>query len=114
MRSLKLWLFLAAGSVVFVIVGVLLITFGRNLGQFFFGRSFAEAQLREYVTTVLNEEVNGVNCQRFDTDGNHYVACDYTTASATDKVRSIECAAWGLDGFLNRGCKARLPGDRFN
>ena len=98
----------------FVIAGVLLITFGRNLGQFFFGKSFAEAQLREYVTKVLNQDVNGVNCQKFDTDGNHYVACDYTTTAAPDKVRSIECSAWGLDGFLNRGCKVRLPGDRFN
>ena len=80
--------------------------------RFFFGKSFAETQLREYVTNVLNQEVNGMNCQRFDTDGNHYVSCDYTTAAAPEKVRSIECSAWGLDGFLNRGCKARLPGDR--
>lgn len=109
MRSVKLWLFLAAGGVFLIVAIILLITFGKNIGQFFFGRSFAEDQLREYVTKVLNQEINGARCQAFDTDGNGYVSCDYTTASDSNRVRSIECSAWGFDGFLNRGCKTRLP-----
>ena len=113
MRSIKLWLFLGAGGLLFIAAGILLITFGRNLGQFFFGSSFAETQVREYVTKVLDQEVKGASCQRFDTNNNGYVSCDYTTASAPGQPRSIECAAWGLDGFLNRGCKARIPAQRF-
>lgn len=113
MRSVKIWLFLGAGGILVVIAGVLLITLGRNIGQFWFGRSFAEAQLKEYVTKVLNQDVNGMSCQRFDTNSNGYVSCDYTTTKTPDNPRSIECAAWGLDGFLNRGCKARLPAERF-
>ncbi len=112
MRSLKLWLFLGAGGLLLLGALVILITFGKNMGQYFFGRNFAEEQLKDYVTKVLNQDVNGVKCQAFDTDKNGYVSCDYTTTSTPDNVRSIECSAWGLDGFLNRGCKTRLP-ERF-
>jgi hypothetical protein len=38
------------------------------------------------------------------------VSCDFTTTSDPNRTHSIECAAWGWDGFLNRGCKTRLPG----
>jgi hypothetical protein len=101
--SLVLAGFLLIGSATF------LVTVGRNIGQFFFGRSFSEAELRDYVSKVTKQQVNGASCQPYDTDGNGYVSCDYTTVADPNTPRPIECAAWGLDGFLNRGCKARVP-----
>lgn len=108
MRSLKLWLFLAAGGLVAAGAIVIFFFFGRTIGQFFFGKGYAEDQLKEYVTKVLNQDVNGVSCQAFDTDKNGYVSCDFTTTSQPDTPRSIECSAWGFQGFLNRGCKTRF------
>lgn len=52
---------------------------------------------------------SGARCQGVDSDSNGYVSCDYTTVNELNVARSLECAAWGLDGFINRGCKARLP-----
>jgi hypothetical protein len=89
--------------------GYLLLTAGRGLGQYMFGRGFAEGELREYVASVLRDEVNGCNCQPVDTDDNGYVSCDFSTKSQPQKVRSLECAAWGMRGFLTRGCKSRFP-----
>jgi hypothetical protein len=86
-----------------------LLTSGKQIGQTFFGRGFAESQLREYVSTVLKQEINGAQCQPIDTDNNGYVSCDYTTVAEPNRPRSIECTAWGWDGFLKKGCKARTP-----
>ena len=89
--------------------GILMLTVGKSLGQFLFGRSFAEKELRGYVSSVLKEEINGARCQPVDSDGNGYVSCDYTLVSKPDETRSIECAAWGWSGFVNRGCRTRFP-----
>jgi hypothetical protein len=89
--------------------GYFLLTAGRGIGQFMFGRGYAESQLRDYVTSVMRDQVRGVNCQAYDTDDNGYVSCDFTTESQQDKLRSIECAAWGWRGFWNRGCRSRFP-----
>ncbi|WP_287128627.1 hypothetical protein [Candidatus Cyanaurora vandensis] len=98
------------GIVVLVLgTGIFLVTAGRGVGQFFFGKSYAEGELRDYVSTVLKEDVRGASCQAFDTDDNGYVSCDYTVASQTNITRSIECAAWSVGGFFNRGCRTRLP-----
>jgi hypothetical protein len=110
MKNAKLFIILALVGLFVAIAGGALVTVGKTIGQFFFGRNFAEDQLKTYVARVLNQEVNGVTCQGIDTDNNGYVSCDYSTTSSPNQVRTIECAAWGLDGFLNRGCKARLPG----
>lgn len=93
----------------FLVVGVstYLMTAGQTVGQVFFGRQFAESQLRNYVQKVLNQELNGGSCQAVDSDGNGYVSCDYTTQSEPNRPRSVECAAWGWEGFFNRGCKSR-------
>ena len=88
---------------------VIVLNVGRNLGQIFLGRSFAESQLRDYVASVLGEEINGASCQAMDSDSNGYVSCDYTVVSQPQKTRSIECASWGWDGLLNRGCRTRFP-----
>lgn len=106
-------------SVPFIIVFAILVAFtggaiflftaGQFIGQSLFGRSFAEKQLKDYVSSVLREEVYGVRCQAVDTDRNGYVSCDYTVSSERGITRSVECSAWGLDGFLNRGCKTRFP-----
>lgn len=109
MRNPKFLLVLFLGTFVIVAVSTYLFTAGRTIGQYFFGRSFAESQLRDYVASVLKQEVNGSRCQAIDTDGNGYVSCDYTITSQPNSTRSIECAAWGLDGFLNRGCRNRFP-----
>jgi hypothetical protein len=109
MRNSKLIFFLVVGGMVVIGGGIALATVGRSAGQFFFGRSFAESELRDYVASVLKQEINGVRCQAMDTDGNGYVSCDYTTVSQPEVTRSLECAAWGLDGFLNRGCRTRFP-----
>jgi hypothetical protein len=109
MKKTQLYIILIGGGIFILVGAVFLVTIGRTMGQFMMGKSFAEAQLNEYVGKVLNQKVNGVNCQSMDTDKNGYVSCDYTTASQPDNPRSIECAAWGLDGFFNRGCKTRLP-----
>jgi hypothetical protein len=109
MRNLKLYVILASISIVVVVGSLLLLTAGRVFGQFFFGRSFAEAELRDYVASVLKQEVNGSKCQAMDTDHNGYVSCDFTLVSQPNKPYTVECAAWGLDGFLNRGCKSRFP-----
>jgi hypothetical protein len=109
MRNVKLILLLVAGGIVVIGGGLVLMTVGRTAGQFFFGRSFAESQLKDYVSSVLKQEVNGVRCQAMDTDGNGYVSCDYTLVSQPNVTRSLECSAWGLDGFLNRGCRTRFP-----
>jgi hypothetical protein len=90
--------------------GIYLLTAGRGLGQFLFGKGYAEKQLDDYVRTVLKEEVRGSNCQKIDTDQNGYVSCDYTLVSRPGVTYSIECAAWSVGGFINRGCKSRLPG----
>ena len=108
--KVKFFITLAFISFLTVVGGALLVTVGRNFGQFWFGRSFAESQLKEYVNKVLRQEINGVSCRNVDTDGNGYVSCDFTTTSDPNRTHSIECAAWGWDGFLNRGCKTRLPG----
>ncbi len=110
--SNKSWVPIAIGVAVLVVLlggGLFLITAGKNIGQFFFGRGYAEGELKDYVATVLKQEVNGATCQNIDTDNNGYVSCDYTVVGSTAVTRSLECAAWGLNGFLNRGCKARLP-----
>jgi hypothetical protein len=110
MQKIKLFAILALVAIVFAVVGGFLITAGKTIGQSLFGRSFAEDQLKEYVARVLRQDLNGVTCQPIDSDNNGYVACDFTTVAAPNQVQTIECAAWGLDGFLNRGCKKRLPG----
>jgi hypothetical protein len=109
MNKLKFFLGLAAVGFLVVVVGTFLLTAGRTVGQSLFGRSFAEGQLKDYVSAVLKQDVNGSRCQAVDSDGNGYVSCDYTTAGQPNVPRSIECAAWGLDGFLNRGCRTRVP-----
>lgn len=109
MRKAKLFLVLFSVPFFLVVGGAFLITAGRTIGQSIFGRSFAEAELKDYVSTVLKQEVNGARCQAVDTNKNGYVSCDYTTAAQPTIPRSLECAAWGLDGFLNRGCKTRFP-----
>ena len=109
MSKMKIGLILTGVGVLVLVSGVFLATVGKTFGQFFFGRSFAEGELRDYVSSVLKQEINGVRCQAMDSDGNGYVSCDYTLVSQPDVTRSIECAAWGLDGFLNRGCRTRFP-----
>jgi len=108
--SLKILLFLGSLGVIVIGSALFLLTAGRGIGQYFFGKSFAENQLKGYVSSVLRQEVNGAHCQAVDSDGNGYVSCDYTLAGSPQTTHSIECAAWGLNGILNRGCKARLPG----
>jgi hypothetical protein len=110
MQKIKLFAILAVVALVVAVIGGFLLTAGKTIGQSLFGRSFAEDQLKNYVASVLKQDVNGVTCQPVDTDGNGYVACDFTTVTAPNQVQTIECAAWGLDGFINRGCKRRLPG----
>jgi hypothetical protein len=105
----KLYMILGGSGLAIVIFSVFLMTAGRTIGQFFFGRGFAEGELRSYASKVLKQEINGASCQAMDTDGNGYVSCDYTTISNPNVTSSLECSAWGLDGFLNRGCKTRLP-----
>jgi hypothetical protein len=103
---------LAVVVVVCVVVigaGVALATAGKGVGQFLFGKAYAEGELKDYVRSVLKQEVAGASCQGIDTDGNGYVSCDYTVVSQPGITRSVECAAWGLSGFFNRGCKTRLP-----
>ncbi|MGB8703224.1 MAG: hypothetical protein WCD18_27720 [Thermosynechococcaceae cyanobacterium] len=109
MNKLKLFVILFGCGFLVVVVGTFLLTAGRTVGQSLFGRSFAEGQLKDYVSAVLRQDVNGSRCQAVDSDGNGYVSCDYTTVTQPNLPRSIECAAWGLDGFLNRGCKTRVP-----
>ncbi len=112
---MKLFPLILVGLLAVVIgSGIFLVTVGRNIGEFFFGKSYAEGQLKEYVASVLNDEVNGVSCRAFDTDNNGYVACDYTTAKQPGVTRSLDCAAWGISGFLNRGCKTRMPNFQTN
>lgn len=84
--------------------GIFLLTAGKGITQYFFGRSFAESELKGYIASVLHQEVNGSHCQAVDKDGNGYVSCDYTLVSEPQKTHSVECAAWGWDGLLNRGC----------
>ncbi|MBV8886667.1 MAG: hypothetical protein JO235_22095 [Chroococcidiopsidaceae cyanobacterium CP_BM_RX_35] len=109
MRHPKLFFILfLAGFVVFA-SGIFLLTAGRVIGQSLFGRSYAEGELKDYISTVLKQEIHGARCQAVDTNRNGYVSCDYTTVSEPNVPRSLECAAWGIDGFLNRGCKTRLP-----
>jgi len=109
MNKLKLFLILFFVGFLAVASGAFLVTAGRTIGQSLFGRNFAETQLRDYVATVLKQEVNGLRCQAVDTNKNGYVSCDYTTISQPNNPRSVECSAWGLDGFFNRGCKTRTP-----
>ena len=110
MRSPKLWLFLAGGGCLTVLVvgGILFITLGRGIGQYFFGQSFAEQQAKEYISKVFGQDASRINCRRFDTDNNRYVSCDFQV-EGKDKIYTIECAKWGLEGFINRGCKTRFP-----
>ncbi len=105
MSKFKLFLILGLVGGGAIALMVLLLTVGRNIGQFFFGRSFAEGQLNSYVANVMKEDINGSQCQAWDTDGNGYVSCTYTLVSQPGRPYAIECAAWGLDGFLNRGCR---------
>ncbi len=109
MKNLKLYLILAVVALVLAAIGGFLFTAGKTIGQSIFGRSFAEEQLREYVARVLKQEVRGVNCQPVDRDENGYVSCDFTTEGDPNRVQTVECAAWGLSGFFNRGCKVRMP-----
>jgi hypothetical protein len=105
MNKVKFFLILGVVGGGVILLAVLLLTIGRNVGQFFWGRNFAESQLQSYVANVMKEEVKGSQCQQWDTDGNGYVSCTYTLASQPGRPYAIECAAWGLDGFLNKGCK---------
>jgi hypothetical protein len=105
MTKFKLFLVLGLLGGGAIALAVLLLTVGRNIGQFFFGRSFAESQLKSYVANVMKEDINGFQCQTWDTDGNGYVSCTYTLVSQPSRPYAIECSAWGLDGLLNRGCK---------
>jgi hypothetical protein len=107
MNKLKFFLTLSVIGLFLIVVGGFLLTAGRMVGQSLFGRSFAEGQLKDYVSAVMRQDLNGSRCQAVDSDKNGYVSCDYTTSGQPGVPRSIECAAWGLDGFLNRGCKAR-------
>jgi hypothetical protein len=109
MNKLKFFLTIGILGFLIIVIGGFLLTAGRTIGQSIFGRSFAEGQLKDYVTKVFKQEVNGARCQAVDSDTNGYVSCDYTTAGQPEVPRSIECAAWGLDGFLNRGCRTRVP-----
>ncbi len=109
MKNLRLYMILGGAGFALIIFSVFLMTAGRTIGQFFFGRSFAEGELRSYASRVLKQDLNGASCQSMDSDGNGYVSCDYTTVSNPNVTSSLECSAWGLDGFLNRGCKTRLP-----
>lgn len=109
MRNPKLFLILFLVGFLVIAIGSYLVTAGKTVGQSLFGRGFAEGQLNDYVSAVLKQQVNGSRCQAIDTDNNGYVSCDYTTTGQPNVTRSLECAAWGLDGFLNRGCKTRLP-----
>ncbi len=111
MNNPKVKIFIALFSVSFliVVVGAFLLTAGQTIGQSLFGRGFAEGQLKAYVAAVMKQEINGSRCQAVDSDKNGYVSCDYTTVSQPNVTRSAECAAWGMDGFLNRGCKTRMP-----
>jgi len=107
MNKAKRSLILISAGIIVLGGGLVLVTAGRVVGQFFFGRSFAEKELNEYVSSVLKQELNGSKCQAMDTDGNSYVSCDFTLVSNPAKTYSVECSAWGLDGFLNKGCKSR-------
>lgn len=107
MKNLKVYV-IATVFVLVLLVGTgVLLTSGKAVGQSLFGKSFAEKELRNYVSSVMRQQLNGVSCQPVDTDSNGYVSCDYTTVAEPETTHSIECSAWGLDGFLNRGCKAR-------
>ena len=107
MSKAKRSLILISAGIIVLGSGLVLITAGRVVGQFFFGRRFAEKELNEYVSSVLKQELNGSKCQAMDTDGNSYVSCDFTLVSNPEKTYSVECSAWGLSGFLNKGCKSR-------
>jgi len=109
MKNMKLYFIAGGVGLALIIASILLMTVGKVAGQFFFGRSFSEAQLKGYVSSVLKQDINGARCQAMDSDDNGYVSCDYTTVGDPNTPRSIECSAWGIDGFLNRGCKTRLP-----
>ncbi|PSF38321.1 hypothetical protein C7H19_04820 [Aphanothece hegewaldii CCALA 016] len=107
MKNLRVYL-IASLVVVVLLVGTgFLLTSGKAIGQPLFGKSYSEGELKNYVSSVLRQQLNGVSCQPVDTDANGYVSCDYTTVAEPNVTRSIECSAWGLQGFLNRGCKAR-------
>lgn len=103
----RIYLIVTSVILVFLVGTGVLLTSGKAVGQSLFGKSFAEKELKNYVSSVLREPLNGVSCQPVDTDSNGYVSCDYTTVVDPETTHSIECSAWGLDGFLNRGCKAR-------
>ncbi|MBW4553734.1 MAG: hypothetical protein KME35_21885 [Aphanocapsa sp. GSE-SYN-MK-11-07L] len=111
MNNPKVKLFVALFSISFliVVVGAFLLTAGKTIGQSLFGRGFAEGQLKAYVSDLTKQEINGSRCQAVDSDGNGYVSCDYTTVAQPNVPYSAECAAWGMDGFLNRGCRSRRP-----
>ena len=110
MRSLKLWLFLAAGGFFVLLAGVIFLVFAKPIGQAIFGSSFAEKQAEEYVSKLFGNEVSNISCRNRDTDDDGYVTCDFRT-NASQKIHSIECAAWGMSGILNRGCKSRTTLD---
>lgn len=108
MNKIKLYLILAGVVIFGLTVGTFLLTAGQDVGRSLFGRGFAESQLKDYVGRVLRDDVNGMSCQAMDTDKNGYVSCDFTTKTQPSSPETIECAAWGIDGFMNRGCKTRL------
>jgi hypothetical protein len=112
MSKFKLFLVLGLVGGGGILLLVFLLTIGRNIGQFFFGRNFAESQLKNYVANVIKQDINGSQCQAWDTDGNGYVSCTFTLVSQPSRPYAIECAAWGLDGLLNRGCR-ETPLNRF-
>jgi hypothetical protein len=105
MSKFKLFLVLGLVGGGGILLAVFLLTIGRNIGQFFLGRNFAESQLKNYVANVIKEDINGSQCQAWDTDANGYVSCTYTLVSQPSRPYAIECAAWGLDGLFNRGCR---------
>jgi len=74
MNKAKRSLILISAGIIVLGGGLVLVTAGRVVGQFFFGRSFAEKELNEYVSSVLKQELNGSKCQAMDTDGNSYVS----------------------------------------
>ncbi len=59
MSKFKLFLVLGLIGGGGILLSVFLLTIGRNIGQFFFGRNFAESQLNNYDAHVIKEDING-------------------------------------------------------
>jgi hypothetical protein len=63
MNKVKLSVILISASIILLAVSLVFLTVGKVVGQFFFGRSFAERELNDYVSSVLKQELNGSRCQ---------------------------------------------------